>query len=56
MDRFLFDDLKKARHATEVVYRAICLLNSFVTGTFKPEEDKIILQEVQRNGDNNKVG
>jgi len=43
--------LKKARHAVEVIYRAICIINQFVTGKFKPEEDKIILQEIQINGD-----
>jgi hypothetical protein len=52
---YLDPDLKKARHATEVIHRAIYLLNSFVTGKFKPEEDEIILQEVHRNGDNNEV-
>ena len=52
---YLDPDLKKARHATEVVYRAIFLLNKFVTGKFKPEEDKIILQEVERKGDNAEV-
>jgi hypothetical protein len=49
---YLDPDLKKARHATEVAYRAMDLLSSFVTGKFKPEEDKIILQVVEKNGDN----
>ena len=52
---YLDPDLKKERHATEVIHRAICILNNFVTGKFKSKEDKIILQEVQRNGDNTEV-
>ena len=52
---YLDPDLKKARHATEVVHRAIYISNYFVSGKFKPEEDKIILQEVQRNGNNIEV-
>ena len=51
MGCYLDPDLKKARHATEVVHRAIYILNSFVTGKYTPEEDKIILDEVERNGD-----
>ena len=35
-----------------MICRAGKILNSFVTGKFKPEEDEIILREVQRNGDN----
>ena len=52
---YLGQGLVVLRHASDVFFHAIQILNPLRTGTFTTDEDTIILDEVAKRGDNNET-
>lgn len=49
---FLGQGLKRLRHCSDIFFHAVDILNPINVGKFSDQEDKLIIAEVENNGDN----